>query len=408
MASTQRPLEPEGSSSAAPHVGGFVADGFEPVREAFLENLRERDELGAAFAVTHRGAAVVDLWGGLADGVAERPWREDTLQVIFSGTKGLVALCLLMLADRGALDLEAPVARCWPEFAVGGKADVTVLDVASHQAGLPGVRRRLVEEDVLDPRSLATMLAVQPRETDPRAVVTYHPLTYGWLCGEIVRRVDGRSIGRFFAEEVAAPLDLEVWIGLPPALESRVSRLAQSSRWGEGGWDADAFAVDELLRRIWDNPPLFAAGRIPWNAPAWHRAEIPGAGAIATARSMAKLYGCLALGGELDGVRLLRAETLERGRRPVSARWDPIAEGDQVFGTGFELQSSVRTLGPAVDAFGHCGAGGSVHAAWPSLAAGVSYAMNEMRDDDRVDARAQALLDATHAALTGAGPGGAA
>jgi CubicO group peptidase (beta-lactamase class C family) len=181
-----------------------------------------------------------------------------------------------------------------------------------------------------------------------------------------------------------------------------MSRLAQSPRWGQrAGWDAGTFERDPLLGRIWNNPPLFAPGRIQWNDPAWHRAEIPGAGAIATARSMARLYGCLALGGALDGVRLLSAAALDRARTPVSRRFDPIAQAEQTFGVGFELQAPAHALGPAEDAFGHCGAGGSVHAAWPSLHAGVSYAMNEMRDDEPSDPRARALLEATHAALVG-------
>jgi CubicO group peptidase (beta-lactamase class C family) len=391
------------TDAAAGAVGGYVAPGFEGVRAAFAENLRERGELGAAFAVTHDGALVVDLWGGVADPETGRPWRQDTLQLIFSGTKGLVALCLALLVDRGEIELDAPVARYWPPFAAAGKQDLRVLDVASHQAALPGIAAPLAVEDVLDDRRMAALLAAQPPDPDPRAAVTYHPLTYGWLCGELVRRVDGRSIGRFFAEEVAGPLGLEAWIGLPGGLEPRVSRLAQSPRWGRrAGWDdPGTFERDPLLGRIWNNPPLFAPGPIPWNDPAWHRAEIPGAGAIATARSMARLYGALALGGALDGVRLVTAATLDRARTPVSRRFDPIAQAEQVFGVGFELQAPAHALGPPDDAFGHCGAGGSVHAAWPSLHAGVSYAMNEMRDDELVDPRARALLEATHAALVG-------
>jgi CubicO group peptidase (beta-lactamase class C family) len=374
-------------------VGGHVAPGFEAVRETFAETLGDH---GAAFAVTIAGEPVVDLWGGVADDRSGRPWQAGTLQVIFSGTKGLVALCLLMLADRGQLDLEAPVAHYWPEFGAHGKRGVRVLDVASHQAGLPALRLPVAQDEILDDRRMAALLAAQPVESDPRATFTYHPLTYGWLCGELIRRVDGRSVGRFFAEEVAAPLQLEVWIGLPAELEPRVSRLAQSADWGRRQRSAEG---DELLDRVRNNPPLFSAGRIPWNSPAWHSAEIPGAGGIGTARSLARLYGCLAVGGELDGIRLLGAETLARGREVLSRRWDPLAEHAQAFGAGFELQTAAAPLGPAPDAFGHRGAGGSVHCAWPSLGAGVSYAMNLMRDDHDVDPRARALLEAAHAAL---------
>jgi CubicO group peptidase (beta-lactamase class C family) len=383
-------------------VDGHVADGFEAVREAFVDNLRHRGELGAAFAVTCDGEHVVDLWGGVADGATGRHWRQDTLQVIFSGTKGLVALCLLILVDRGELDMEAPVMRYWPEFGAHGKGRIRVLDVVSHQAALPGIRVPLEHDEILDDRRMAALLAAQPTETDPRAASVYHPLTYGWLCGELVRRVDGRSVGRFFAEEVAEPLRLEIWIGLPSDLEPRVSQLAYAPDWGRrDGFDPDEIARDEFLSRVLDNPPLFPPGRIPWNAAEWHGAEIPGAGGIATARSLARLYGCLAVGGELDGVRLLSDGTLERGRRALSSRWDPLARAPQAFGFGFELQTSLSPLGRAPDAFGHRGAGGSVHCAWPSLRAGVSYAMNRMRDDADVDPRAKALLDSAHAVLLG-------
>jgi CubicO group peptidase (beta-lactamase class C family) len=383
-------------------VDGHVADGLEAVREAFADNLRHRGELGAAFAVTCDGEAVVDLWGGCADGAGARPWRPDTLQVIFSGTKGLVALCLLILVDRGALDMQAPVSRYWPEFGAEGKRGIRVLDVASHRAALPGIRAALEPDEILDDRRMAALLAAQPAETDPRAASAYHPLTYGWLCGELIRRVDGRSVGRFFAEEVAEPLGLEIWIGLPPDLEPRVSQLAYAPDWGSGdGWDPEEIDRDELLSRVLNNPSLFPPGRIPWNRAAWHRAEIPGAGGIATARSVARLYGCLALGGELEGVRLLSAGTLERGRRALSHRWDPLARAHQAFAFGFEVQTSLSPLGPAPDAFGHRGAGGSVHCAWPSLRAGLSYAMNLMRDTGEVDPRGKALLDAAHAALLG-------
>jgi CubicO group peptidase (beta-lactamase class C family) len=388
-----------GGTAAEPRVEGEVAPGFEAVREAFADNLRARGELGAAFAVTLDGQPVVDLWGGLADGERGRPWQADTLQVIFSGTKGLIALCLLMLADREALDLDAPVARYWPQFAANGKGAIRVSEVASHQAGLPALREPVTTDEILDGGRMAELLAAQPVEPDRRAVYAYHPLTFGWLCGELIRRVDGRAAGRFFAEEVAAPLGLEIWIGLPPRLEGRVSRLAQSPDWGSRV-DEAAVARDDLLDRIRNNPPLFAAGAIPWNAPAWHAAEIPGAGGIATARSLARLYGCLARGGELDGVRLLRRQTLERGRELLSRRWDPLGDAEQAYGLGFELQTAARPLGPAPDAFGHRGAGGSVHCAWPSLRLGASYAMNLMRDDHVVDPRAAALLEAVHRAAT--------
>jgi CubicO group peptidase (beta-lactamase class C family) len=382
-------------------VGGFVAPGFDAVRDAFEANFGVRGDLGAAFALTRGEETLVDLWGGVADRSEGRTWQPDTLQAIFSGTKGLVALCLAMLADRGALELDAPVARYWPEFAAAGKGDIRVRDVASHQARLPGIRVPLEHDEILDDRRMAALLAAQPAETDPRAASVYHALTYGWLCGELVRRADGRSVGRFFAEEVAGPLELELWIGLPPALEGRVSQLAYAPDWGEGGWTAEQIAGDAFLGRVLNNPPLFPPRLNPWNRPAWHQAEIPGAGGVGTARAVARLYACLAAGGELGGVRLLSAATLERVLRPLSRRFDPVARAEQAFALGFELQTAPHPFGPPPDAFGHRGAGGSAHGAWPSLGAGFSYAMNLMRDDEPLDPRAQALLTAAHEALAG-------
>ena len=191
-------------------VTGYVAPGFEPVRDAFAANFSERGELGAAFAATVAGVVAVDLWGGIADPQTRRIWERDTLQVIFSGTKGLVALCLLMLVDRGELSLGAPVSRYWPEFAVQGKGSITVLDLASHRARLPGLQVPVMEDELIDHVRMASLLAEQPLDDDPRATDTYHALTYGWLCGEVIRRVDGRSVGAFFADEVAKPLALEI------------------------------------------------------------------------------------------------------------------------------------------------------------------------------------------------------
>ena len=292
------------------NVNGFVAEGFEPVQRAFEESFASNGEVGAAFAATLDGKPVVDLWGGIADPASSTPWREDTLQVVFSGTKGFVALCMLMLIERGQLDLDQPVARYWPEFGGAGKEGVLVRHVVSHQAGLPGFRERVSHEDLVDDRRMAALLAAQAPFWPPGEHVCYHGVTYGWLCGELVRRVDGRSIGTFFAEEVAGPLGLELWIGLPEEQESRVSVLAGSL----APAPEPVQGFEEAARLIAGNPPLFEGLPAHWNSRAYHAAEIPGAGAIGTARSIARLYGCLACGGELDGVRLLRPETIELGR----------------------------------------------------------------------------------------------
>ncbi len=378
-------------------VHGHVAAGFEPVAKAFSANFGSMREAGAAFAATYREELVVDLWGGYSDVHERRPWSSDALQLIFSGTKALVATCLLVLVDRAQLDPDAPVATYWPAFAENGKEAVRVYEILSHQARLPGIELLLEPDDVLDDARMARLLGAQAQEVDPRASSAYHPLTYGWLCGELVRRIDGRSVGRFFSEEIAQPLGLELWIGLPHSEESRVSRLQYGQPWV--AFTTEQFASDRLLRSVWGNPPLFPSGDLPWNSREYHAAEIPGAGAIGTARSIARFYSCLANGGTLDGVTLFAPSTLERGRRCLSRRYDALADELQAFAFGFELQTENMMLGPVVSAFGHGGAGGSVHGAWPDERVGFSYCMNEMRDYRGPDKRAAALLSSLHRAV---------
>jgi CubicO group peptidase (beta-lactamase class C family) len=370
--------------SAPPGIAGDVAPGFGAVADEFARNFAERGEVGAAFAALRDGEVVVDLWGGLADRETGRAWSADTLQVVFSGTKAFVAVCLLILLDRGRLDLDAPVCRYWPEFE---KADVLVRHAVSHTARLPGIERPVAVEELCDDRHMAALLAAQAPSDDPRARLCYHALTYGWLCGELVRRVDGRSVGRLFADEVAAPLGLEIWIGLPAELEPRVSRIELADDWPRSPYLREAtFRRDPLVRSIWGNPPVFSREAFPWNEPAFHRAEIPGAGGIGTARSIAMLDA--GLGG------LLSPEALRFARTPLAEGWDEAHQGAMRFGVGFALQGEERQYGPVAEAFGHGGAGGSVHGAWPEHGVGFAYTMNLMRDGEEVDARPAALLAA--------------
>jgi CubicO group peptidase (beta-lactamase class C family) len=357
-----------------PTIEGFVAPGFEAVADAFRDNFAKRGELGAAFAAFRGGEAVVDLWGGIADRASGRAWKEDALQLVFSGTKGFVAVAALILIDRGLLDLDASVRSYWPEF---GKPQVRVRDVFGHTARLPGFATPVSVAELTDDRRLAALLAAQSQSDDPRAALCYHALTYGWLSGELIRRVAGRSVGRFFAEEVATPLAIDLWIGLPPEAEHRVTTLELASDWGQTGHlNPESYANDPLLASVWGNPEMLSAKSFPWNDPAFHRAEIPGANGIGTARSIARLYACLADGG----APLCSRETVRLGRTMVSEGFDQLHDEARRFGVGFQLQTETMSYGPPPDAFGHGGAGGSVHGAWPSLGVGYSYAMNLMRD----------------------------
>lgn len=346
---------------------------FKEVTEEFERNFTERGDVVAAFAAWRGDEPLVDLVGGAPD---------EPLFVIFSGTKGVVAAAMLMLRERGQLDFDAPVCRYWPEF---GKDDLRVRDVLAHKARLPGVEREMTFDEFTDNRLVARELERQTRSSDPRTELVYHAFTYGTMCGELMRRIDGRTIGRFIADEISGPLDLELWLGLPEEQEPRVTRLELASSFD------DSEGEDPLERSIWDNPPTFSRERFAWNSRAYHAAEIPGASGIASARSMARFYAGLE--------QLLSPESLALARTTFSSGIDGVSGTSKHFGPGFQLQTERMTLGPVADAFGHGGAGGSEHGRWPESGIGFSYCMSLMRDDD-IDPRPAALLAALHRAVT--------
>ena len=380
------------SARQLPPIHGSAERGFERVVAEFETNFRERQEVGAAFSVYHEGRCVVDIWAGLADRREERLWQQNTLSIVFSGSKGVVAACILLLLDRGQLELEAPVARYWPEFGTHGKEAIRVRDVLTHTARLPGIDTPLLIYEITDDIRLADLLAAQTPSVDPRAQHCYHAFTYGWLCGEIVRRVTGKGIGVFLTEEIATVLDLEAWIGLPTELESRVAVLELADDWPSTPcMQPDALRHDYLNKSIYGNPPLFMWPTFPWNTEPYHAAEIPAVNAIASARSLACLYGRL---GEL-----VSQQTLALARAPLVDAWDELHEQPHRYSTGFQVQQDPPIFGPAADAFGHWGAGGSCHGAWPAHEIGFSYVMNLMSDASAVDPRPTALLNALHECL---------
>jgi CubicO group peptidase (beta-lactamase class C family) len=311
-----------------------------------------------AFAAAKDGELIVELG------------RTDVPALIFSGTKGLVAMCMLLLIERGQLELDAAVSGYWPEFR---HRDVLVRHVVSHTAGLPGLRPPPRAEDLLDPERMAERLASEPPIWPAGERLAYHALTFGWLCGELVRRIDGRTVGRFFAEEFARPLDLELWIGLPAEVEPRVARLERAPGYRVAG------EPGPLLEALY-GPMLH---RFVWNEPAFHAVEIPAANAIGTARSVALLYGRLE--------KVLRPETIDLGRTELSRGLCAVTDFPYAFGVGFELQTERRSLGPPADAFGHSGSGGSAHGSWPDERVGFSYIPTELRSSE-TDDRARRLL----------------
>jgi CubicO group peptidase (beta-lactamase class C family) len=367
-------------------VEGFVLPGFESVRDAFESNFTYGRERGAAFAALIGSEIVVHCWGGLADRVSKRPWTENTVVVIFSGTKGLVAACILLLIDRGQLNLDDPICRYWPEFAANGKAAITVRDCLSHAARLPGIVKPTTIAEITDSRMMASVLADQAPSDDPRAALVYHALTFGWICDELVRRTDGRSIAEFFDDEFARPMYLDIWIGLPDNLEQRVAALEPHF-----SWPADAEASSEARDPLWwsinANPPVFDRKHFPWNSRSYHAAGIPAAGAIASAKSMAEFYAGLP--------SVISRPVLEAARTTMSAGIAALTGAEARFGIGFQLQVGSR-FGPAIQGYGHVGAGGSVHGAWPDDGIAFSYATNLLRDDEWSLGRAHIVLDALY------------
>jgi CubicO group peptidase (beta-lactamase class C family) len=371
---------------------GHVAPGYETVAAEFSDCV-EADAPGAAMAAVVDGELVVDVWDGTAadDG---RAWVADTVCVVASGSKGVVAVAMLMLVERGLLDLQSPVTRYWPEFGVAGKAEVRVADVVAHTAGVPGVVAPLSAGDLGDAPRIHDLLAAQ-EPIVPVGTASYHALTFGWLCDALVRRIDGRSVGTFITDEIAGPLGLDLSIGTPPARAERAAQLRRAPNFAFSAFLGDR-PPDPRLRFVYANPPLSLDGQDP----ALLAVEVPGANCVTTARAMAQMYGCLASGGKIGDVRLLDPDTIELGRRQLSAGDDPLSGRPLRFGVGFEIAPNPSALGPPPDAFGHTGAGGSSHGAWPSLRTGFSFIVSEMRPEDD-DGRARRVLDALHAAVGG-------
>jgi CubicO group peptidase (beta-lactamase class C family) len=382
-------------------IRGHVADGFEEVRDVFEQNFDHHGEVGAGFCVYLDGEEVVNITGGVADATG-RPYDEDTLQLIFSSTKGATAVCANLLVERGEIDLDAPVSDYWPGFERHGKADVPVSWLLCHRSGLITTDARLTFEEALDWDTVIDALADSRPRWEPGTQHGYHAVTYGWLVGEIVRRVSGRSLGRFFAEEVAAPLGLEFWIGLPEEQADRVSPLIPMSEAlgvaasDDGSSDLD---LEGLLAQFLgpDNligPALSAPGGAfgpewVWNDPRMWAAEVPAANGITNARGLARMYAGLV--GEVGGTRLLSKETIDQAIVPRVEGPDAVLMLPIPFGLGFMLNSDpLPIIGGR--SFGHFGAGGSVGLADPDRHLATGYVMNKMLFGLNGDARSQALL----------------
>ena len=377
------------------NIHGFCDPKFAPVREAFIENFNSRGDVGAAVAVTVDNARVVDLWGGHKDVEKTEPWLEDTIVNVFSTTKGMTAICAHRLIQRGELDLDAPVVRYWPEFGAAGKADVPVRQLLCHQVGLAAIDKPLTAEDIWDWKTMTTALAEQEPNWEPGTKHGYHALTFGWLVGELVRRVSGKSLGTFFRDEVAEPLGLDFHIGTGAELDHRVAPLltpeaASGSVLSRlGGVDKDS-----LLVRVFTNPPIGSANEL-----GWRRAEIPAGNGHGTARSLARVYGALANGGSVDGFEVLSPEAIATATTEQSYGPDAVLIMPTRYGLGFWLSSEQIPLSPSTSAFGHPGMGGSVGFADPDSGVGFGYVMNQMSMGVTVAGTGSSLISALYSCL---------
>lgn len=375
--------------SETPSIHGHCDPRFEAVREVFAENLESGNDLGAGVAFTLHGEPVVDLWGGFLDLEHTQPWERDTLVNLYSTTKGMTAICAHQLVERGQLDVDAPVAEYWPEFAAAGKASIPVRQLLCHQAGLPAIRKPLETSVLYDWEALTAALAEQEPWWEPGTRHGYHALTFGHLVGEVIRRVSGQSVGQFFRENVAQPLDADFQIGLPDKDHARTSTL--HGRLIGGDPKASGSEIPEPLKafmRDMADPTTMTGGafnnpRIPpdaVNSAEWRRAEIPAANGHGTARSLARIYGALACGGEVDGVRILDGKSIDRAIEVQADGPDAVLGGMPMrFGLGFMLRSPIMPLSPNPRAFGHPGAGGSIGMADPDAGVGFGYTPNKMQ-----------------------------
>jgi CubicO group peptidase (beta-lactamase class C family) len=382
-------------------IDGHCEPHFTAVREQFFANFTERGDVGAAVCVYLDGVRVVDCWGGHADAARTRPFGPDTIVSVASTTKGMVALCAHMLAERGKLDLDAPVARYWPDFAAAGKQDIPVRWLLSHRAGLPAIRRTLPAAALFDWTAMTAALAETAPWWTPGERHGYHAVTYGHLVGEVIRRVDGRTVGAFLRDEVTGPLRADFFIGVPEEADGRAAEVLPPPPPGEPtSWDTLLADPESVSGRTFLNPPR-PLGLV--NTRAWRAAEIPGANGHTSARGVARIYAALARGGELEGVRLLAPGTIEGAIVEQSRGRDAVLTLPTRFATGFMLgmPGGIFNCGPGRRTFGHPGHGGSIGFADPDARVGFGYVTNQYVTSTAThpDRRVPSLVDAVYAAL---------
>lgn len=378
-------------------VKGEVAPGFEKVRDAFAANW-QGIEVGASLSVIHQGEKIIDLWGGFQDQACSREWQQDTLVNVYSTTKGLASIAISRLADQGLLDYEAPIVKYWPEFGAQGKDQLTVAQVLSHLGGVCGVSEQLEVKDLYNWKKMTRLLAAQKPLWELGTEAGYHAVTWGYLPGELVLRITGKSLGAYFREHIAAPLDADCYIGLPEYELGRVAELVGPNR---------ARIQPEPPETPPESPPLYAPAMLnpsirPFkdaSSNEWRKAEIAAANGQANARGIATVYGIMANGGKMNGISFISPEGVAIGSKLEKEDGVDLVTGVQMRrARGFMLGVD-GAYGPNSNAVGHAGAGGSLGFADSEKNIAFGYAMNQMQSDPNATPRSRLLVDALYQCL---------
>jgi CubicO group peptidase (beta-lactamase class C family) len=381
-----------------PDVGGFCDTAFGAVRDAFAANF-DRGEIGAACAVAIDGRVVVDLWGGWTDEDRSRPWRADTLVNAYSVGKPIVALAVLQRVAAGDLQLDEPASKRWPEL-IAGQRGATVRDVLCHRAGVPAIRQPLTNNALWDWNAMCGAVAATEPWWAPGTKHGYHANTYGFLTGELARRITGRLPGEWLREEVAGPLAADLAWGLTPAQQARCADVVwQSDITPPLDWFAPSDPADEqaMVGLAYVNPPGISSIGVV-NTAAWRATQVPSTNLHANAQGIARLYAALAAGGSIDGVTVLDADVLAVATTPQSEGWCPLLEREVTFGLGFQPTRPDRPFGPNPGSFGHFGTGGALGFADPATSLAFGYVMNGVKPRWQ-NPRNRALIDALYTCL---------
>ena len=385
------------SLSAPPIINGYCDSRFAAVREAFVNNFIEHEEIGASVCIQVDGKVVVDLWGGFANVKKTQPWRHDQLVNVFSVGKGVTSLVAAQCVDRGEITYDTRIVDVWPEFGVQGKENMRLKDALAHRVGLPAIRNPLVSNAMYDWQMMCAALAAETPWWTPGEAHGYHVNTFGFIVGEVLRRATGKSVGTLLRERVATPLSIDLHLGCPTFLHNR---MAEFDWPGVPPSDIPPTGLtdEQLLQyNTYYNPPGLS-GAFTVNTPEWRQAEIPSTNMHASASAVARMYSALAHGGSVDGIHLISHETLAIATTEVSHGEDRVLGRISRFAHGFQIPIPERGFGPHPEAFGHFGAGGSVGFCDPVSRVGFGYVMNQMGPRWQ-NPRNKALINALYESL---------